>query len=492
MTGISTEGPLPGIDDLQSMYKTGTVTPVDVVNAVFDRIEERKKHDSAVWTSLSSREDALSAAEALTARYKGNALPALYGIPFSVKDNIDVAGVKTTSACESYTTSPSANAVAVQHVLDVGGIYIGKTNLDQLATGLSGCRSPCGIPQNSFSPMYIPGGSSSGGAVAVGTDLVSFSLTTDTAGSTRIPAALNGITGFKPTKGTVSARGLIPACKSLDTISVMSRSVVDSRKVWRVITQHDRADPYSKLPHTLPTWHVDFRGLREGGFTFAVPPATALESCTADYRDMFARAIRTLQSCGGQLRDMDYSVFERAGELLYNGALLHERIACIGETFLRSSTAATKESDNSPATLHPVIHELFSKALADPPSTHDVFRDQALQTELTRLAQQSFDTLNGGVDVLVVPATTCHPTVAEMLADPLSLNFKLGKFTHYGNVVDLCGLSVPSGTYTNGEGSVLPFGVTVLGGSGFDAKILDIAAVLEEAVRMSESGIKTS
>ena len=181
--GIDPEGPLPGIDELQSMYKQGSITPVDLVNAVFDRIEARQKTDSAVWTSLSTREDALSAATALAATYRDKPKPTLYGIPFSVKDNIDVAGVKTTSACESYTTSPQEHAVAVQHVLDAGGIYVGKTNLDQLATGLSGCRSLFGIPQNSFSPAHIPGGSSSGGAVAVGSNLVSFSLTTDTAGS---------------------------------------------------------------------------------------------------------------------------------------------------------------------------------------------------------------------------------------------------------------------------------------------------------------------
>lgn len=484
-TSLSATGRLPSIENLRSMYQAGTISPVDVINSVFDRIEARQKVDTSVWTSLVSREDALSAANDLTADYKDKPLPALFGIPFSVKDNIDVAGVNTTNACDSYATAPSQHAVAVQHILDAGGIYIGKTNLDQLATGLSGCRSPYGIPHNSFSSKYIPGGSSSGGAVAVGSDLVSFSLTTDTAGSTRIPAALNSVTGLKPTKGTVSARGLAPACKSLDTISIIAPSVADTRTIWRVIGKHDRADSFSKMPQSLATWHVDFRGLKKGGFTFAVPPQEALDACTPAYKELFARAVESLCASGGQIREIDYSVFEKAGNLLYEGAMLHERIACIGESFLRSNTAPTNGTNgtkDSKTSLHPAIHELFTKALANPPSAYDVFRDQALQTELTRLAQQAFDTLEGGVDVLVVPATVCHPTVEEMLADPLGLNFKMGKFSHYGNVVDLCGVSVPAGTYEDGEGTVLPFGVTIVGGSGYDGKILDVAALLEEAV----------
>ncbi|KAH8178380.1 amidase domain-containing protein [Sarocladium implicatum] len=481
---IPETGPLPSLHELQALYKSGSISPTDVVNAVYDRIEKHEKVDPAVWISRATREEALSATTDLISRYRDKPVPSLFGIPFSVKDNIDVAGYKTTSACEAYTTTPENHAVAVQHVLDAGGIFIGKTNLDQLATGLSGCRSPFGTPQNSFSSAHIPGGSSSGGAVAVGSSLVCFSLTTDTAGSTRIPAALNGVVGLKPTKGTVSANGLIPACKSLDTIGVMARTVSDTRAVWRVISQHDSSDPYSKLPHTLSTWHVDFRGLEKGGFTFAIPPASALEACSPKYRELFTQAAETLESCGGQKRDIDYSVLERAGDLLYKGALLHERIACIGEQFLRSSTSAANGSHDQSSVLHPVTRELFSDALAASPSAYDVFRDQALQTQLTRLAQQSFDTLNGGVDVLLVPATVCHPTLDEMAADPLELNLKLGKFTHFGNVVDLCGVSVPVAEYKDEEGTTLPFGVTVMGGSGFDAKVLEVAKILEQAANL--------
>lgn len=477
--------PLPGIDELRALYTAGSISPADVVNAVIDRIEKHEEADPAVWISKVSRKQALSAANKLAARYRGKPLPALYGIPFSVKDNIDVAGYKTTSACQAYTTTPDTHAVAVQHVLEAGGLFMGKTNMDQLSTGLSGCRSPFGTPQNSFSPAHIPGGSSSGGVVSVGSNLVCFSLTTDTAGDTRIPAALNGVVGLSPTKGTVSATGVVPVCKSLDTIGVVSRTVSDTRTIWRVIAQYDRGDVHAKLPHTLSTWHVDFRGLDKGGFTFTTPDESALEACSPVYRDLFARSVKALESAGGKLRESAYSILDRAGDLLYDGTLWHESIACIGEDFLRSSISGTEETfDGIVRGLHPVTRRLFAEALDKSPSAYDVLQDQALQTHMTRLAQQCLDTFSGGVDFLLVPATVCHPTLQEMEADPLGLNFKLGKFAHFGNVVDFCGVSVPSATYTDENGVRLPFGVTIIGASGFDAKVLDVAAILEKVAQL--------
>ncbi|KAK3367820.1 glutamyl-tRNA amidotransferase subunit A [Podospora didyma] len=464
---------LPPIDELVSRYKKGSISPAEVVNFVFDRIEKYKSVDPAVWIHLEPREKVLEAAEKLASRYSGKPLPPLFGVPFSVKDTIDVNGIPTTAACPQYAYTATFSAPAVQHVLDAGGIFIGKVNLDQLATGLSGCRSPYGITHSVFSEKHISGGSSSGSSVSVGARLVSFGLATDTAGSGRVPAAFNGIVGFKPTKGTVSAKGLVPACRTLDTITVVAPSVPDARKVWRIIAQHDRDDPFAKLPHTLPTWKVDFRGPRLGGFTFAVPPASSLEVCTNAYQDLFAEAVQILRSCGGRLVEVDYTVFEVAGDLLYEGALLHERMTCIGLEFLQ-----TKLEE-----LHPVIKALFGGALASPPSAYDVFRDQALQIQLTRKAQQTFDILRGGIDVLVVPTTTQHPTIEQMVADPLRLNSKLGTFTHYANVVDMCGVNVPAGMYVDGSGTTLPFGITLLGGSGYDAKVLDIAAVAEETFK---------
>lgn len=458
--------------ELRQLYRSGAIAPEQVVNIAFDLIDAYQKADPGVWISLESRENCIEAARQLADKYADRPLPPLYGLLFSVKDTIDVAGVETTAACPEYAYAPASHAMTVQLVLDAGGIYVGKTNLDQLATGLSGCRSPYGVPHSTFSDCHISGGSTSGGAVSVGAGLVSFSLATDTAGSGRIPAAFNGVVGFKPTKGTVSAKGLVPACKTLDGITVMARTVPEARAVWQVIAQYDRDDPYSKPPHTLPTWAIDFRGVQRGGFTFAIPPATSLEVCTPAYQALFSQAVGMLEKCGGALREIDYAIFERAGELLYNGALLCERITCIGQDFLESNMDR----------LHPVIRHLFSQAFAKAPSAYDVFRDQALQVELTRLAQQTLDTLNGGVDVLIVPTTVCHPTTDEMYADPIALNSRLGTFTHYANVVDLCGINVPAGTYTDEHGTLLPFGITILGGSGFDAKILDVAAVFQASM----------
>lgn len=481
---------LPPIHQLQAHYRAGTLKPAYIINFIYDRIERYRLIDPAVWISVRSREECVKAAVALESRYADKPLPPLFGIPFSVKDTIDVAGMPTTAACPQYAYRATENAVAVQYTLDAGGIVIGKANHDQFATGLSGCRSPYGTPHSFHSREHIPGGSSSGSAVSVAAGLVSFSLATDTAGSGRVPAGLNGIVGMKPTKGTVSARGLVPAIRTLDTITVMAPSVSEARRVWRVIAKPDPLDIFSKLLHTLPTWHVDFRGLRDGGFTFAVPPISSLTICSPEYQDLFAQAVGAIQSCGGRLvHDVDFSIFERAGDLLYDASLLYERMTSIGEDFL-------KDNIND---LHPVIRQLFLRAIINPPSAWDVFRDQALQVELTRKAQLAFDTLRGaeeepagtGVDVLVVPTTTRHPTIQEMLRDPLALNSQLGTFTHCGNVLDLTGVSVPAGRYADEKTGVeLPFGIVVLSGSGHDAKALDVAAVIEKAVGGLKLGVK--
>lgn len=478
--GFLPDESVPSVDQLLTDYRQSIRCPVEVIKSLYKRINQYKDVDPAVWIHLEPEANVLHAATKLVNKYKGKPLPSLYGIPFSVKDTIDVAGVPTTAACPSYAYTPQVSATAVRRVLDAGALFIGKVNLDQLATGLSGCRSPYGTPHSVFSDKHIPGGSSSGSCVSVGERLVSFGLATDTAGSGRVPAAFNGIVGFKPTKGTVSARGLVPACRTLDTITVVAPSITEARKVWQVIAHHDPEDPYSKLPHTLPTWHIDYRGPRVGGFTFAVPPPTILKVCKKEYRELFSSAVSALQSCGGTLKEVEYTPFSAAGDLLYDGSLLHERIHCIGHRFLQS---------NLPD-MHPVIRELFDKAMSNPPLVYDAFRDQALQARLTREVQGVFDVLNGGVDVLVVPTTTQHPTIKEMEADPLKLNSELGTFTHCANVVDLCGVSVPAGTWLwgqEGDERKMPFGITILSGSGYDAKVLDIAGVFEEEMMQRET-----
>lgn len=465
------EDTLPSISELQQRYKSGMSDPEMVINSVFDRIENYQKIDPYVWISLQSRSDAIAAAKSLTAKCFGKPLPPLYGIPFALKDNIDVEGIKTTATLDVFAYTAAATAPAVQHLLDAGALYIGKLNMDQLATGLSGCRSPYGTPHSVFSAEHISGGSSSGTGVAVGAGLVSFALGTDTAGSGRVPAALNGVVGFKPTKGTVSARGMVPACKSLDTLSIMAPNLADARKVWYIMDQYDYLDAYAKPPYSLALWKQEFRGPKEGGFTFGVPPPAVLEECSKEYQTLFQESIQMLRSVGGRLVEVDYTPFSKASDLLYDASLVHERIACIGHDFL------LKNMDN----LHPTTKALFQAALDSKLEAWQVFRDQALQAEYTRQAQRTFDTLEGGIDVLLVPSTPCHPTIKEMEEEPLKLNAKVGTFTHAGNVVDLCGVSVPAG-FVEGP-TKLPFGVTFLGGSGMDGKVLDIAAVFEDAMK---------
>lgn len=473
---VSEDALLP-ISELQQRYKSGLADPEMIVNSVYDRIEKYQKVDPAVWITMQSREEALTAAKSLSAKYTGKPFPPLFGIPFALKDNIDIKGVATTATCEAFAYTAESTAPAVQNLLNAGALYIGKLNMDQLATGLSGCRSPYGTPHSVYSVDHISGGSSSGTGVAVGAGLVSFALGTDTAGSGRVPAAYNGIVGFKPTKGTISSRGMVPACKSLDTLSIMAPTLEDTRKVWYVIDQYDYLDPYAKPPQSLSLWKQDFRGPKDGGFTFATPSPKVLEACSKEYQSLFQDSIQKLRSCGGRLVEIDYTPFSKASDLVYEGCLVHERIASIGNEFL------LKNIDS----LHPTTQSLFRTALFSNFPAWQVFRDQALQAEYTRDAQRTFDTLEGGIDVLLVPSTPCHPTIKEMEEQPLTLNAKVGMFTQAGNVVDLCGVSVNAGFVEGGGATRLPFGVTFLGGSGFDGKVLDIAAVFEESIRASEA-----
>lgn len=454
------------ISTLRKMYLTSNVRPTDVVRDVCERVTKYRKRDPAVWTHLESSEALLKAAQALEQQYHDNSYPPLYGIPFAVKDNIDVAGIRTTAASEEYAYMPMRSSRVVDAMLKAGALFIGKTNLDQLATGLSGTRSPFGVPRSVYDATRISGGSSSGSAIAVGAGLVSFALGTDTAGSGRVPAAFNGVTGFKPTKGTFSAQGLVPACKSLDTITVLAQTVQEARQVWLVGDEGpDLDDPYAKPQQSLPLWHVDFRGLKNGGFTFGVPPQSALECCTPMFKTMYLNASVRLQRAGGTPKEIDWTPFAGGNDLLYNGALLNERVCCLGHGFL------VQHMDR----LQPAIRDLFQAALTKDVRPWDVYRDQHLQAQYTREAAQIFKT----IDVLLVPTVPCHPTVEEMEAEPLTLNAKLGEFTHFANVLDLCGIAVPAGEYESDAGLKLPFGVTLIGASGTDGKVFDVARDFE-------------
>ncbi|PTB62685.1 amidase signature enzyme [Trichoderma citrinoviride] len=461
---------LPSITELGDLYRDGLLDPETVMRSVLDRIAKYEVVSPAVWIARENPEDVLAAARKLSTAYSGKSMPPLFGIPFAVKDNIDVKGVVTTAACDSFSYIATSTAPAIQYLLDAGAIYIGKLNLDQLATGLTGCRSPYGTPHSFYSKKHISGGSSSGSAVAVAAGLVSFAIGTDTAGSVRVPAAFNGVVGFKPTKGTISARGVVPACQSLDTIGILAPSLEDARQVWFVMDRCDALDPYAKSLESLPTWMVDYRGPKEGGFTFGTPPDFMIRLCSAKYQELFRLAVDTLQSCGGTLVDIDYAPFAEAGDLIYGASLVHERLASIGHDFI------SKNID----TFHPATKMIFQSLLSSNLSAWEVFRDQATQRKCIARARKTFNKLDGGIDVLVVPTVPFHPRIQEILDNPLAINSKLGVFTHSANVVDLCGVSVNAGWVEEAE-TRLPFGITLLGGSGYDGKLLDIATIFEKS-----------
>ncbi|CAI6094290.1 unnamed protein product [Clonostachys chloroleuca] len=461
---------------LQQLYKGRVFHPSDVMQSVLGRIKDYEQTNPNVWIHLRSEEEIMADAEALKQRYSEmptKELPLLYGVPFAVKDNIDVAHLPTTAACQEYKYVPTESAPVISLLIAAGAILIGKTNMDQLATGLSGCRSPFGTLRSVHGSGRISGGSSSGSGVAVAAKLVSFSLGTDTAGSGRVPAALNGIVGFKPTKGTISARGVVPACRSLDTVSIFAQTAQDAREVWHILDQPDDNDAFSKDPNTLPLLLSDYRGV-SGNFTFCTPPESALKSVLPEYRRCFDVAITAMESISAKkgtcLSDETYEPFNMATELLYKGTLVQERIASIGYEFLSQNMEK----------LHPTIKTLFQDVFNRNEPAWKVFKDQALQTGATRKAERLFGMghlrdVSDAFDVLVVPTVGCHPTIEEMEAEPLVLNAQLGTFTHFANVLDLCAISVPFG-WTDGG---LPFGLSLIGGRGMDGRLLDIARMIE-------------
>ncbi|KPI41159.1 Allophanate hydrolase [Cyphellophora attinorum] len=433
--------------------------------------------DSRIWTFLRSRDDVLAEVTALERKYIDNELlPPLYGIPFAVKDNFDFKGLPTEAACVEYRYMPTENAKTIQLLIDAGAILIGKTSMDQLATGLNGCRCPSGDPVSVYgNGRYISGGSSSGSGVAVASNLVTFALGTDTAGSGRVPAAFNGIVGYKPTKGTLSARGIVPACASLDTASIFAHDISDARKVWYAADQYDCDDAYAKPQSTLPLVPSNYRP--NPHFTFAIPPSSIIaDSCTPEYRTAFASTVTKLRSMGGtlvQLTADQYAPFQTASDLLYSGTLVHERIASIGPDFIAQNLYK----------LHPATRALFSAVLERPTKPYEIYRDQHLQAQLTRQAASLFSPHEGKIDVLVTPTTTCHPTREEMDADPIGLNAKLGNFTHFGNVLDLCAVSLNAGWVEGSSGAgQMPFGASLVCASGLDGKMFDLARRLERCI----------
>lgn len=466
------------INSLSKSFRAGLSLDT-VIESVWERVEKYQKVDPAVWIHLESHSAVLERVRYLQTMWPNrDRLPPLFGIPFSVKDSIDIAGVPTTTACPPLAHIPSVSAPSYEILISQGAIFIGKTNLDQLATGLTGCRSPYGITRSVFHPDYISGGSSSGNCVSVGAGLVSFSLATDTAGSGRVPSGFNGVVGFKPTRGLISARGVTPACLSLDCVALIASNVSDARKVWDLCAVRDGDDRYAKYVSPIQR-HVNATGPQASTFKFGIPPQEALAICNPVYRRKFNEAVHTLQGIGGQLKPIDWNSFEQAGKLLYEGTFVSERLASLPDDWL---------STNRPH-LHPVIAEIFTRVEARQSTAIQAYRDMQAKALYIRHAENVFAYSGTGVDVVVVPTAPTHWTVEEVLADPIATNSLLGEFTHFGNVLDLCAVAVPAGTYQATElghdkqDGTLPFSVTLLGGSQMDAATLEIARRFEEAVK---------
>jgi allophanate hydrolase len=422
--------------------------PTETIAAVYERIESEPWNP--VWISLVPRAAALEMACRLETDPAAASLP-LYGVPFAVKDNIDVAGVPTTAGCPAYAYRPADSAIVVRRLIAAGAIPVGKTNLDQFATGLVGTRSPHGACSSVFDSRYISGGSSSGSAVAVAKGLVTFSLGTDTAGSGRVPAAFNGLVGLKPTRGLLSTSGVVPACRSLDCVSIFARNCADARAAWQAACGFDAADPYSRRARP----GEDAAPWCTGGFRFGVPGAGQLEFFgDAEAAQLYAHAVRHLVDIGGEQVEIDFAPFRAAADLLYSGPWVAERYAAIGP-FLQQHGAE----------MNPVVRGIIEKSARY--SAVDAYRAEYRLRELAREAEAQW----ANVDILALPTTGTIYTHEQVASEPVQLNTNLGYYTNFVNLLDLAAVAVPAGFRGNG----LPFGISLVGRAFTDDGLLTVA-----------------
>jgi allophanate hydrolase len=433
--------PVLGLAEVRALYARG-LAPSDLFAALERRIDAA---DPAVFITRSTPAMIAKAIAGLLARAPvPNSLP-LWGVPFAVKDNIDVAGLPTTCACPAFARMADDDAVAVARMIAAGAIAIGKTNLDQFATGLNGTRTPYGVPHSVFSQAHISGGSSSGSALAVAAGLASFALGTDTAGSGRVPAALNNIVGIKPTPGLVSTRGMVPACASLDCLSIFALSVADGATLRELVEGFDPADPWS-----APA--IGQAGLRPpADLRIGVLAAQDREFAGhADNARLYAEAIGRSRA---EPVEIDFSPFRETAALLYEGPWVAERLAAFTSFGLPDSV------------LDPALTPIFARAKEL--SAADAFRGfHALQALRRRCAAEL-----ARVDALLLPTVPATFTIAEMREAPIVLNATLGLYTNFCNLLGLAAIAVPAGFDRDG----LPFGVMLVGPGGSDAALVPLA-----------------
>jgi allophanate hydrolase len=427
------------------------------VRAAYTRIAEVDRPE--IWIGLRPQAEVETEARAIDARLAaGEHLP-LAGTTAAVKGNIDIAGLPTTAGCPAYAYEPERDAPAVARLREAGAVVLGSTNLDQFATGLVGTRSPYGAVRNAYDPARVSGGSSSGSAVAVALGIADFALGTDTAGSGRVPAAFNGIVGIKPTYGLVPTTGVVPACASVDCVTVFARTIREAERAFGVL-----ASPPGRTGESPAR--------RPGPWRVAVPPTDQLGELDKGWAEAFEGAARRLAEAGAELRSVELTAFTAAAELLYEGAFVAERYTAVGGF-------VDKHADD-PA-LDPTVARIITAARDLP--AHRLFADM---DKLAALKTQAMAEL-GDADALLLPTTPGHPTLAEVAADPLGANARLGRFTNSTNLLGMCGIAVPAG-----EVDGLPFGVMLLGRGFTDDRTAAIARLLRPTARLVVVGAHLS
>jgi allophanate hydrolase len=441
------------VAEILQAYRTGKARPQDVVARSYQRI--RAHDDPAIFISL--RDEAELLAEARALQQAGNTSLPLYGIPVAVKDNIDVKGLPTTAACPAYSYRPNKDAACVARLREAGALIVGKTNLDQFATGLVGVRTPYGIGRNLFDPKLIPGGSSAGSALAVGAGLTPLSLGTDTAGSGRVPAAFANIVGLKPSRGLVSNMGVVPACRTLDCVSVFALTVDDATAALSVIAGPDAGEP-SGRPLS------DRAGPMPEGLRLGVPlPGQRLFFGDRASEALYEASLAQFAKLGAKIVEIDIEPFYAAARLLYEGPWVAERYL---------TTRALIAS--SPESVLPVTRQII---LAGAHGTAaDAFAAFYQLDDLRGMRDHTFR----GIDAMVLPTSPTIYSVAQVEADPIALNSRLGTYTNFVNLLDMSGLAVPAAMRPDGT----PFGVTLLGRAHDDIALAAIGRAFHAATKL--------
>ncbi|WP_267396661.1 MULTISPECIES: allophanate hydrolase [unclassified Sphingomonas] len=440
---------------IAAAVSSGQTDAVTVAGEALARIDAYAAVQPAVWITRIAHADVLAAASRVDARIAAGEILPLAGVPFAIKDNIDLADVPTTAACPDFAYTPAVSAEVVERLIAAGAIAIGKTNLDQFATGLNGTRSPYGAPACVFNRAYVSGGSSSGSAVAVAAGLVAFALGTDTAGSGRVPAAFNGLVGMKPTKGRWSTTGLVPACRTIDCITVLAHNIADARMIDAAVAGFDATDSYSRPQEDRPI----------APRRIGVPrPDQRLFLGDAAAERLYEQALATLAADGAELVDIDITPLREAAMLLYGGPWVAERTA-----------AALPLLDDHPEAIDPTVRAIMEEGRSI--SGVDVFEGQYRLAALQRLAEAMWR----DIDLLALPTTPTIYRIAEMRAAPIALNSNLGMYTNFVNLLDMAALALPAGWRDNGTG----FGITLIAPAWTDQALLDAGEAYLAAADLS-------